>query len=89
MRVAFRVLVALTLIVVFLGRISGGRLLPAFLLAPFISWFSVSVFVFAIFGLRAGYLAWRDPVNRKAYLADVILAVAWIPYWYLNLHLKK
>jgi hypothetical protein len=84
MRVAFRVLLFLTLAILLVGRISGGKL-PEFLVAPFFTWFSVSVFVFAIFGLRSAYLAWRDPANRKAYLLDVILAVAWVPYWFSNL----
>ena len=85
MRLAFRILLALTLITLILGRVSGGKMLPTPLLAPFIAWFSVSVFVFGIFGLRAAYLAWRDPANRRAYMFDIILAVAWIPYWYVNL----
>ena len=84
MRLLFRILLAITLIVVFLGRFSGGKLLPAALLAPFLTWFTVSVFVFGIFGLRAAYLAWRDADNRKAYMFDIILAVAWVPYWYAN-----
>lgn len=86
MRTLFRVLLALTLIILFLGRVSGGKLLPAFILGPFLAWFSVSVFVFAVFGLRSAYLAWRDAANRRAYMFDVILAVAWIPYWYVNVH---
>jgi hypothetical protein len=85
MRLAFRVLLALTLVTLFLGRVSGGKLFPTFFIAPFLEWFSVSVFVFGIFGLRAAYLAWRDPVHRRAYLFDIILAVAWVPYWYVNL----
>jgi hypothetical protein len=85
MRLAFRVLLALTLVTLFLGRVSGGKLFPTFFIVPFLAWFSVSVFVFGIFGLRAAYLAWRDPANRRAYLFDIILAVAWVPYWYVNL----
>jgi hypothetical protein len=85
LRVAFRFLVAITLAIVFLGRIPGGRLLPYFMIGPFLAWFRVSVFVFGLFGLRAAYLAWRDPAHRSAYLFDIIIAVAWIPYWY---HLK-
>jgi hypothetical protein len=85
MRQLFRILLAFTLIVLFLGRISGGRLLPQFLLAPFLAWFSASVFVFGVFGLRSAWLAWRDAANRRAYLFDVVLAVAWIPYWFVNL----
>lgn len=84
MRLLFRILLAVTLIVVLLGRVSGGKLLPAALLAPFFTWFTVSVFVFGIFGLRAAYLAWRDRGMRKAYMFDIILAVAWVPYWYMN-----
>jgi len=85
MRLAFRILLAITLIVLILGRVSGGKMLPTFLFVPFVAWFSVSVFVFGVFGLRAAYLAWRDPANRRAYMFDVILAVAWVPYWYVNL----
>jgi hypothetical protein len=85
MRLAFRILLALTLITLILGRVSGGKMLPTAFLAPFVAWFSVSVFVFGIFGLRAAYLAWRDPANRRAYMFDIILAVAWVPYWYVNL----
>jgi hypothetical protein len=84
MRIAFRVLLILTLVILILGRVSGGKLFPAFFIVPFLAWFSVSVFVFGVFGLRAVYLAWRDPANRRAYLFDIILAVAWVPYWYVN-----
>jgi len=85
MRLLFRVLLAATLLVVFLGRVSGGKLFPTFFIVPFLAWFSVSVYVFGVFGLRSAYLAWRDPANRRAYLFDIILAAAWIPYWYSNL----
>ncbi len=84
MRIAFRVLLFLTLLILVVWRFSGGKL-PAFVLVPFFTWFYVSVFVFGIFGLRSAYLAWRDPANRKAYLFDIILAVAWVPYWFSNL----
>ena len=89
MRLLFRILLAVTLVILFLGRVSRGKLMPAFLVAPFLAWFSVSVFVFGVFGARAAYLAWRDPANRRAYLFDIILAIAWIPYWYSNLHPRK
>ncbi len=89
MRLAFRVLLALTLVILFLGRVSGGKLMPAFFVAPFLAWFGVSVFVFGVFGLRAAYLAWRDAANRRAYLFDIILAIAWVPYWYSNLSPRK
>jgi hypothetical protein len=85
MRLAFRILLALTLIILFVGSKSGGKLFPTFFIGPFLAWFSVSVFVFGVFGLRSAYLAWRDPANRRAYLFDIILAVAWVPYWYINL----
>jgi hypothetical protein len=85
MRLLFRILLAATLVVIFLGRVTGGRMLPAFLVAPFLSWFAVSVFVFGTFGLRSAYLAWRDAANRRAYMFDVVLAAVWVPYWYLNL----
>ena len=84
MRLLFRILLAITLVVVFLGRFSGGKLLPAMLLGPFLTWFTVSVFVFGIFGLRSAWLAWRDAPNRRAYVFDIILAAAWVPYWYSN-----
>ena len=85
MRLLFRILLALTLVVVFLGRLSGGKLFPTFFIVPFLAWFSVSVYVFAVFGLRSAWLAWRDAANRRAYLFDIVLAVAWVPYWYSNL----
>ena len=59
-RIVFRVLVAITLVVMFLARRSGGRMNP-FLFVPFYYWFMVSVFVFAAFGLAAAVKAWRDP----------------------------
>jgi len=89
MRLLFRILLALTLAILILGRVSGGKLMPAFIIGPFLAWFGISVFVFGVFGLRAAYLAWRDVPNRRAYLFDIILAIAWIPYWYSNLHPKK
>ncbi|HVV47943.1 MAG TPA: hypothetical protein VHC72_22175 [Bryobacteraceae bacterium] len=88
MRALFRILLFATLLILVLGRISGGRLLPTFVVGPFVQWFYVSVFVFGLFGMRAAWLAWRDPVNRRAYLLDVILAAAWIPYWFINLNRK-
>jgi hypothetical protein len=85
MRLLFRILLALTLVVMFLGRVSGGKLFPPVFIGLFLQWFAMSVFVFAIFGLRSAYLAWRDPANRRAYFFDILLAVAWVPYWYSNL----
>ncbi len=85
MRLLFRVLLAITLVVMFLGRVAGGKLFPPLFIGLFLQWFAVSVFVFAVFGLRSAYLAWRDPANRRAYVFDIILAAAWIPYWYSNL----
>ncbi len=85
MRLLFRVLMALTLLVMFLGRMTGGKLFPPAFIALFLQWFAVSVFVFAVFGLRSAWLAWRDPANRRAYFFDILLAAAWVPYWYTNL----
>lgn len=83
-RIVFRALVAITLIVMFFARRSGGRLNP-FVFLPFYYWFVVSVFVFAGFGIAAAVKAWRDPQNRRAYLFDILLAASWIPYWLSNL----
>ena len=63
----------------------GGKLPPVVFVA-FHYWFILSVFVFAAFGVRAAMLAWRDPVNRRAYMFDILLALVWIPYWYSNLN---
>jgi hypothetical protein len=41
--------------------------------------------VFGIFGLVSAYRAFREPQNRRAYLFDVLLAAAWVPYWFANL----
>jgi hypothetical protein len=83
-RVVFRVLIAITLAVMAVSRYSAGRL-PFIAFPPFYYWFLASVFVFAVFGLVSAYHAWREPQNRRAYLTDVLLAAAWVPYWYSNL----
>jgi hypothetical protein len=83
-RIVFRALVAFTLLVMSLGRVSGGRL-PVLMVAPFYYWFLASVFVFTGFGIAAAVRAWREPANRRAYLFDIVLAVIWIPYWMVNL----
>ena len=82
-RVVFRVLIALTLVVMAIARLSGGRM-SARTFPPFHYWFLISVFVFAGFGLISAWQAVRDPRNRRAYLTDVVLAAAWIPYWFSN-----
>lgn len=83
-RIVFRVLIVITLAVMAIGRFSGGRL-PFVVFPPFYYWFIVSVFVFGAFGLYAAWQAWREPHNRRAYLTDVVLAAAWVPYWFANL----
>lgn len=83
-RIVFRVLIAATLMVMLIGRMSGGRL-PFVVFPPFYYWFLISVFVFGIFGLLSAYRAWREPQNRRAWLTDVLLAAAWVPYWFANL----
>ena len=85
LRVAFRALVAFTLIMMLLARMSGGKL-PASLFVAFHYWFLISVIVFAAFGVRAAILAWRNPHTRRAYTFDIVLALVWIPYWYTNLN---
>ncbi len=83
-RTVFRVLIAATLAVMLIARMSRGRL-PFVVFPPFYYWFLISVFVFAAFGLVSAWRAWREPHNRRAYLTDVLLAAAWIPYWLSNL----
>lgn len=83
-RVVFRVLIAFTLVVMFFARRSGGRM-SARPFLPFYYWFLISVFVFAGFGIVSAYRAVREPHNRRAYLTDVVLAAAWIPYWFSNI----
>ncbi len=83
-RIIFRVLIAATLAVMLIGRFSHGRL-PFVVFPPFYYWFLISVFVFVAFGLVSAWHAWREPHNRRAYLTDVVLAAAWIPYWFSNL----
>lgn len=79
----FRVLIGLTLVVMALARMSGGSL-PVRIFPPFYYWFVVSVFVFGAYGLHSAWRAWRDPQNRRAWLLDVLLAAAWVPYWFTN-----
>jgi hypothetical protein len=83
-RIVFRALIAITLIVMYVARLSGGRM-PVRLFPPFYYWFLASVAVFGAFGLVSAYRAIREPENRRAYLFDVILAAAWVPYWFANL----
>jgi hypothetical protein len=84
-RIAFRALLAVTMLVMFLARRSGGRMNPYWFL-PFYNWFLLSVFVFAAFGIFAAVNALRDSHNRRAYLFDVLLSASWVPYWFANLH---
>jgi hypothetical protein len=83
-RITFRVLIALTLGIMFFARRSGGHM-PVKPFVPFYYWFLASVFVFGIFGLVSACHAFREPHNRRAYLTDVVLAAAWVPYWFSNL----
>ena len=84
MRIIFRVLVALTLLVMFIARKTGGRL-PLKVFPPFYYWFLASVFVFGVFGIAAAVRAFREPQNRRAWLFDVLIAAAWVPYWLANI----
>ena len=83
-RILFRALVAITLAIMFVARLSGGRL-PLPVVEVFYYWFIASIFVFAAFGIVSAVRAWRDPFNRRAYLFDVLLAAIWVPYWFANL----
>jgi hypothetical protein len=83
-RIIFRVLMAVTLAVMLIASRSGGRL-PFVVFPPFYYWFLASVFLFGAFGLVAAWHAWREPQNRTAYLMDVVLAAAWVPYWFASL----
>jgi hypothetical protein len=84
LRTIFRILIAATLAVMVYARFSRGRL-PFAVFPPFYYWFVASVFVFGAFGLFSAYRAWREPQNRRAWLTDVLLAAAWVPYWFSNL----
>ena len=83
-RIVFRALVAITLLIMFLARQSGGQM-PAVWFAAFYNWFLISVVVFTAFGISAALHAWREPINRRAWMFDIVLAAIWVPYWYANL----
>jgi hypothetical protein len=83
LRTIFRVLIGLTLVGMALARRSGGGM-PFRIFPPFYYWFVISVFVFGAYGLHSAWRAWRDPQNRRAWLLDVLLAAAWVPYWLTN-----
>jgi len=83
-RIVFRVLFGLTLLVMWVARLSGGRMNPYEFL-PFYYWFVISVFVFTGFGIAAVVRIWKDPANRRPWLFDIALAAIWIPYWFANL----
>jgi hypothetical protein len=80
LRYTFRALVAATLLVMYVAKHSGGRMNPYEFL-PFYYWFVASVFIFGAFGLWSVFKAFKDPVNRRAYLLDILIAVSWVPYW--------
>ncbi len=82
-RVIFRALIGITIVVMALGRASGGGL-PAPVFQAFFSWFVASIVVFSAFGLHSAWRAWNDPLNRRAWLFDVLIAAAWVPYWFVN-----
>jgi hypothetical protein len=83
-RMIFRALVALTLVVMFFARRSGGHMGPrAFV--PFYYWFMATIVIFSAFGIVSAVRAWREPHNRRALLFDVLLAAIWVPYWFNNL----
>jgi hypothetical protein len=44
-------------------------------------WFMASLVLFAGFGVYSAVRAFRDPLNRRAYLFDILIAVSWVPYW--------
>jgi hypothetical protein len=77
-RYVFRGLVAVTLLVMYLAR--KGQMGPWSFLA-FGYWFMASLVVFAAFGIYSAVKAFRDPLNRRAYLLDILIAVSWVPYW--------
>ena len=58
--------------------------MPVRAFPPFYYWFVASVFVFGVFGIIALVRAWREPRNRRAWLFDVMIAAAWVPYWFSN-----
>jgi hypothetical protein len=80
LRYIFRGLIAVTILVMYAARYSGGRMNPYEFL-PFYYWFVASVFVFGAYVIYSVYKAVKDPLNRRAYLFDILLAVSWIPYW--------
>ena len=83
-RMIFRALLALTLVVMYFARRSGGRMGPWTFL-PFYYWFLASIVVFGAFGLVSAYRALKEPQNRRPLLLDVLLAAIWVPYWFANL----
>ena len=83
LRIIFRALIGLTLAVMMIMRWSGGHM-SASVFPVFQNWFHVSIFIFGAFGLISAWRALRDTQNRRAYLTDVLLAAAWVPYWFAN-----
>jgi hypothetical protein len=86
-RLIFRILIGITLAVMAFARSTRGGL-PVRLFLPFHYWFVVSIFVFGAFGLHSAWRAWRDPLNRRAWLFDVLIAAAWVPYWLVNVNVQ-
>jgi hypothetical protein len=82
-RMIFRVVMGLTLVVMYFARRSGGHM-GARAFVPFYYWFLATIVVFSAFGLVSAYRAFREPHNRRALLFDVLLAAIWVPYWFAN-----
>jgi uncharacterized membrane protein len=83
-RLIFRVLIGLTLVMMALAKVSSGALAERVFPPFYYYWFVFSVFVFGAFGVYSAWRAWRDPQNRRAWLFDVLIAAAWVPYWVAN-----
>jgi hypothetical protein len=80
LRYIFRGLVAITLLVMYIERTTGGKMGPyAFLLFGY--WFIVTIVLFSAFGIYSVVRAIRDPRNRRAYLLDILISASWVPYW--------
>ncbi len=83
LRVTFRTLIGITLAIMMIMRWSGGHM-TAGTYRVFYNWFRISIFLFGAFGLWSAWNAFRDAPNRRAYLTDIVLAAAWVPYWFAN-----
>lgn len=83
-RIAFRAVLVITLVVLAVGKTSGGRLPPS-ILVPFTYWFLFAGIFGILYVLYCAFQVWKDAPGRKLHARDLLIAIIWVIFWLLNL----